>query len=448
MSFQPPKYSTAWQTAYTRDQAHKESGLHSSYSNLAIGVSVLIVWVFLVYFLAGKMDSLVFLNPRLKIAFGVALLVVIIIPFLIAYKRAGRFASEFLEEYYKPPEGNNLSKLIQYRLSGVPKFPPPLNFFFQFEYILVRDGVIVKSNQWPAWMSRHLGGPLILIIFDGCALYLERGNRFSRVVGPGEKIPFLEWYETIKYVVDLRPKVKTGSIDVWTKDGIHLRLEIQTECRIGDPRKKLPDPKLIYPYDPDAVKMAIERHAVRWGDRMNGEPEEFDWIASAWGQVTGIVPGYIGGRMLDDLLIADRHGGQILSPTAVQDIFDELNQKTRGFGVWVTDFQVLKVASPPEAESTLKELWKSEKQNRATIEDGKVKASMIRLKEEARAKAQHDLIAKIADGLSKDNSKDHIEPILMSFSRLLDESLEDPLMRAYLASEAFDTLEKIREMLK
>ena len=112
--------------------------------------------------------------------------------------------------------------------------------FSQFLYIIAKDGEIDKKDKWPAWSACNLGGPLSLIVFDGSALYLERGNRFSRVVGPGEKIPFLEWYETIKYVVDLRPKMKTDKFDVWTKDGIKIKFEIQIECRIGDPSKNDP----------------------------------------------------------------------------------------------------------------------------------------------------------------------------------------------------------------
>ena len=41
-----------------------------------------------------------------------------------------------------------------------------------------------NEGEWPAWMVRNIGGPLSLTVLDGSALYIERGNRFSRVVGP------------------------------------------------------------------------------------------------------------------------------------------------------------------------------------------------------------------------------------------------------------------------
>ena len=205
---------------------------------------------------------------------------------------------------------------------------------------------------------------------------------------------------------------------------------------------------MVYPYDPVAVKQAVERHAVRWPNRLEGEPSEFTWVDATWGQVTGIVPAYIGSRMLDDLFIADRNGGQILSPNAVQDIFKKLNQETQKFSVYVTDFQVSEVKLPPEVETSQKELWKAEKQSIVTVKEGQLIAFNIRSQEQTRAKAQHDLILNIADGLEKSQDGKYTEPLLLTFSRILDESLNEPLMRAYLAKETLETLEKIKEMLK
>jgi len=98
----------------------------------------------------------------------------------------------------------------------------------------------------------------------------------------------------------LRPKVKVDSFNVWTKDGIQIKL---TDAYLPHwrPDKKDPGSELVYPYDPIAVKKAIERYALRWPNLWKNQ-----WIhpgsTQVWGQVTAIVPGYIGSRMLDDLL--------------------------------------------------------------------------------------------------------------------------------------------------
>jgi regulator of protease activity HflC (stomatin/prohibitin superfamily) len=356
------------------------------------------------------------------------------------------FSTRFFSEFYRPPDGVIPSKLINYRLFGRLKLPPPLNMFSQFKYVIVKDGQIEKPDKWAAWASQHVGGPITLIVFDGCALYLERGNRFSRVVGPGNKIPFLEWYETIKYVVDLRPKVKVDSFNVWTKDGIKIKLTARVTCRIGDPIKKDPGSELVYPYDPIAVKKAIERYALRWPNPLE-EPSEFTWIDAVWGQVTGIVPGYIGSRMLDDLLMAERQSGQILSPEAVKELIGKLNQASNGFGVYVLDFQIQNIEVPARVTKQQEENWKAERQGMATVIDGQAKAFNIRSREKARAEAQRDLILAIADGLEKNTSGNYAEPLLLSLSGVLDESLQDPYIRATIAGETLDTLEKLQKIL-
>ena len=91
--------------------------------------------------------------------------------------------------------------------------------------------------------------------------------------------------------------------------------------------------------------------------------------------------------------------------------------------------------------------WEAERQSIATIIDGRAKAFSIRTREEARAEAQRNLILAIAEGLEKNRSKQFAEPLLLSLSGILDESLQDPLARSYLAKESLDTLEKLQKLL-
>jgi regulator of protease activity HflC (stomatin/prohibitin superfamily) len=369
---------------------------------------------------------------------------------LQVFKRVGksayRTAKQFFREFYLPPEMVKPADVIKYRISSRIKLPMPFSEWFssfsQFKYILVQNGQFLKNDEWPAWLAQNIGGPILLIVFDGSALYIERGNRFSRVVGPG--VSYLERYETIKYALDLRTKIKTDKIEVWTKDGIVVKLTIQIEYRIGDPKNT--KSHLIFPFDPEAVKKAVERYALRWQDPTK-EPSEFTWEDAVWGQVTGIVPAYIGSRFLDDLLVADRKGGQILAPDAADEIFNRINDSTNTFGVFVTDFQIVSIELPQEVMHHYVKYWEAERQSLATMIDGKAKAFNIRVHEKVRADAQKDLILAIADGLKK-NDKRLTEALLLSLSEVLDHGLSDPYMRSYTAKETLDTLEKLKNMLE
>jgi len=441
--------SDEWQTAYTRDQAHRDSG---SRGNRFLGGIILcslisLTYIYIVYYTTLQEAIKEYQPTTQKIIPYLVFAVIFLLFMSLSILPSMRIASSFFREYYRPPEKAVPSKIINYRLFGKSKLPPPLNLFIQFDYLLIRDGEITPKDSWTAWCAQNLGGPLMLIIFDGNALYLERGNCFSRVVGPGDKVPILEWHETIKYVVDLRPKIKDGTFDVWTKDGISIKLTVQIECRIGDPAQNDPSANLVYPYDPAAIKKAIERYSVRWPKRLEGEPEEFTWIDAAWGQVTGIVPGYIGGRMIDDLLVAKRNGGQILSPSSMQELFERLNNATKSFGVYMIDFQIIKVEMPKEVLEHQTEHWKAEMQSASTINDGEAKAYTIREHEKAKADIQRDLITTIAEGLEKNKDGQFSESMLLSLSNALDESMRDPLTRAYLARETLETLAQIKKML-
>ena len=159
------------------------------------------------------------------------------------------------------------------------------------------------------------------------------------------------------------------------------------------------------------------------------------------------MPGYIGSRMLDDLFIAKRNGGQILSPNAIHEIYEKLNGATNVFGVYITDFQILETKLPEVVEKHQREFWQAEKQSATTIIDGQSKAFRIRAREKARADAQYDIIVAIAEGLKKNKDGEFTEPVLLSLSGVLDESLREPLTRAYLAKETLDTLEQLQKIL-
>ena len=461
MKVPDPKQPGDWQTAYTRDDAHRDSEKFDGNFTLPLWLCALFALTYFLLWMARQnyLTSIIQwaigrYGSYWSLGFGLVLIVALVTVLFPTLIRMISFpiAMAFFTEFYRPPEGINLEKIIEYRLWGKPKLPWLFSMFSQFEYLLIQDAKIIKADEWPAWMAQNLGGPIMLVVFDGCALYLERGNRFSRVVGPGEKTPFLEWYETIKYVVDLRPKIRNGTFETWTKDGIKINVTAQIECRIGNPAKKPSSPKLLYPYDPEAVKKAVERYALRWPNRLTGDPEEFTWIDAAWGQVTGIIPGYIGSRMLDDLVMAERVGGQILSPESLKNLIDKLNGATNGFGVYLTDFQILKIEFPPEVYEYQNKQWEAEKQSLATAADGDAKAHRIRVHEKMRADAQRDLILTIANGLHQNQDQQlmedqFIEPLLLSLSGLLDESLKDPISRADLARQKLESLEELQKIL-
>jgi regulator of protease activity HflC (stomatin/prohibitin superfamily) len=443
-----------WPNAYSRDQAYRDKGKMNQVTSMAILVGIILFDGYIAIRLVPRLGFGI--NATSPLQFIVVLLILILVTvlvtlfvfllFVVIHTGAASFASRLMAEFYQLPSDFPIMKMITYRLFGKMKLPPPLSILTSFKSITFKDGQIFKGDEWVKWSAENLGGPATLTVFDGCALYLERGNRFSRVVGSGNKPPFLEWFETVKYVVDLRPKIKEDSFEVWTKDGIKVKLTARIVGRIYGPVQQPADTDLLYPFDPIAVKKAVENLTLR-RTNPNKEPEECNWFDAAWGQVTSIVPSYIGSRWLDDLLIADRKSGQILAPEVVKKLVEKLKKATGQFGVEILDFQIQQIEIPAKVAEQQKENWKAIRQVLATKNDGKAKAFDIQSREQARAEAQKDLILAIAAGLEINKSRGFSEPLILSLSGILDESLQDPLIRATIAGETLDTLEKVQKML-
>lgn len=444
MAFPYPEKPSEWQTAYTREQAHLDSERRETSLDLVVLATIPIISLLALYLFRneGIRRNIDTIREWLLVILGFFLVALII--FIVIKSIALRLSGNFLREFYQPPEYVYPLKLIQYRLSGVPRLPPPLSALWRFSSVTAKEGKIDKPDEWPAWMTQNMGGPIVLVVFDGCALYLERGNRFSRVIGPSEKLPFLELYETIKEVVDIRPISDDKSMKAWTQDGINIEVKVHIECRIGDPAKS--SEGLVYPFDPEAVKKAVERTSVRMPDgktlvEMNG-------VDLVWGQVTSLVVDYIGSRKLDALLLVELDAGPILSEDATENLLQTLNQKTQEFGFYVTNLQITHIEPPPDIEEQRKQNLKAEMQSLATIIDGQARASSIRVVEKVRADAQRDMILAIAEGLDKDKTRQFTETLLLSLYGILDESLEDPLVRPMLAQENLEALERLKSFLE
>ena len=73
---------------------------------------------------------------------------------------------------------------------------------------------------------------------------------------------------------------------------------------------------------------------------------------------------------------------------------------------------------------------------------------LIRTNEEARARAQRDLIVAIAKSLGQvDAAHFPDEPLLLSLSGILDQGLRDPLVQSYMARGTLDALKKLKDLL-
>jgi hypothetical protein len=357
----------------------------------------------------------------------------------------------YARAFYNLPEETRIFSLIQRRLMGIPPLPPPLSAFMRYPFVVIKEPQDLGKDHWIRW----LGGPATLVIYDGLAFYLERGSRFSRVVGPGSPpMPFLDRHETVKAVIDLRPQVRTDGMNPWTKDGIQVEMKIRMECQINASEEARANSRnLVYPFDPIAVKQAVEYTSVK----RNAETKELyesDWLDGIWGQVSGYLARHISCHSVDEIALAEIKDvgpseGNLQTFQLAKDHIDMINQdlSTRRCGSHVNNIHVT-LKFPKEVEEKRIAYWKSERNRITVIQESKAEADGIRVRQEARATAERDMLNAIMERLKRVSPDNLTEPLLLSLTGILENNIDDPLIRPLIAKQSLDLLEKLRDILK
>ena len=305
------------------------------------------------------------------------------------------------------------------------------------KFIIINSTRLDPPDHWSKW----LGGPAYLVVYDGFAAYLEYGNRFNAVVGAQVPIRELDPRETIKAIVDLRPQFRNFEVNGWTKDGIKVILGVRVESRIGSnysPEKD--DPRLLYPFDSPSVQRAVEYTAVR---EHEGKLVEVDWCERVTGRIRGLLAHHITSRRLDELFLTDRGDKQVLSADVLRQLLEEVNNGLRDAGIHVSNIQITGTQIPEDVYGQRLDVWKSGKDSTVTRIRGEAHAYEIRVGEEARARAQRELILSITRSLAGINPGQYAEATLLSLSKVLDQGLKDPLVRTFMARDTIALLEEL-----
>ena len=198
-------------------------------------------------------------------------------------------------------------------------------------YLVVSDTKLQSSNHWSTW----LGGPASLIIYDGFAVYLERGNCFSRVVATSTIID-MDPRETMKAIREpLHPEIRTGRVNAWTKDGIRIKIKMRVEFQIEPGVSESPlDDKLVYPLN--RITVHLKRSNIPLSGPKMEDKQESDWCDGTMGAVAGVMGRHICGRRMDELFTSNGGGVQMLSPIVIKGMINSANTsltRDAGFGL-------------------------------------------------------------------------------------------------------------------
>jgi hypothetical protein len=441
----------------------------------SLGFGFIISTIYLIFFLYFLSNKYTLMNRNPAVLILIAGFLILISPILLEFiflRIVSGMSKKFTKSFYNisdEAEGVNVGRLIQRRVFGVPPMPGFLGSFISYPFIVVDKDKLEDKFSW----AYSLGGPAKLIIYDGFAVYLERGGKFSRVVGSG--IAFLERYETLRDIIDLRPQIKDIQISAWSKDGIKVNVHVHLECQIlsaldAESSRRMDtsqEPgKRVYPFNDQAVQAAVETASVRLDK--DKQPEKYDWVAGVCGNIEGQIRMHVYGNTINDLLRGEldqqtfpnvgkqsfqetdngKPSTQLLSIELRDLIQTRVNKDNERLGARLINLQVTKVDKSGIVDHQWIENWEAEWKSINTITAGETTAYRIRIQEKAHAEAQKDMILAIAESLEKMDAEKMREPLLLSLSGMLENSLVDPYVRAALPKEAMETLEKLQSFLQ
>ncbi len=389
----------------------------------------------------------------------------LIVPFLVVFfiftRIARGQASEIIRKFHNLPHEHNLSGLLKRKMFGVPPVPAPLNTLIKYPFVTLKEAQDIKEYEWTRWY----GGPATLVIYDGVAVYIERGNKFSRVLGPGLPMPVLERYETIKAVVDLRPQIRDKSVTAWTKDGIEVKLNAKAEFQIAssDEAKRQSvvlekdggKTHLIYPYDPDQVKIIVDRTAVHF-DQKTKLLSESAWDMTAMGTITATIKSYISSQSVDELLLDEKKSPQYSSLSVDKELKQKIEKNLKKAGAKLISLQITEF-SPIDDEifQGLQEYWDAKKEKEKALRRGEAEAETIRAKQRSQTEAYQELLNTITEnlteinqGTSQPDAERFTEASILVLTQVLEKNLNDPLLGSFVASQGLKTLAMLKKQLK
>jgi len=129
-------------------------------------------------------------------------------------------ASRFIRTLYDTKDVQEAHGALHHNVFGMTA-PAPL--------LIVKEGdVDVGAGS----LLDRIGGRGFLIVYNDTALVLERGGRLTRVVGPC--LGFLDRFERIWEVIDLRPQRWVLTDNAMTKEGIPISCEADITFKIDD----------------------------------------------------------------------------------------------------------------------------------------------------------------------------------------------------------------------
>lgn len=370
------------------------------------------------------------------------------LPMVVALAAVFMAATSFLNKVYDIQSLRDAYRFLHRLLFGSWYFGP---------YLLIKEGKVARGADT---VLHKVGGPGFLVIYNDSAVVTERAGRLYRILATNlpkrQNYPYLEPFEKIWEIVDLRPQQWTFPVRAMTRDGILVVCEADIRFKIDD-RVPGPDGQLVpksptdeepYPFTPEAVFKAATARWIREPD-FQGPP--MDWRGRVVvGFTEGILRNILAEYRLDWLLGPVKEGDPHPREVIRERLHRELEAEAPKVGARILDVQLGEIKVEDEQISAQWiEAWRAEWESRTTAARVEGEAELLRI-EATRARAQAEMVITLIRELQSAAVGDREVQSYLLAARLA-EALRwmsyDPFTRAFLPPESLRTLQRLQQLL-
>ncbi|MCX7681651.1 MAG: SPFH domain-containing protein [Anaerolineae bacterium] len=391
-----------------------------------------------------------------------------LLPAFVALAVVPWVASHFIRFLYDTKDLREAHKFLQNNLFGMDSLRP---------LMVVRGGQIITAG---GTLCDRVGGRGALIVYNDSAVVTEKGGRLCRVIG-GPYFGFLEAFERVWEVVDLRPQRWVYTVEAMTRDGIPVACEADITFKIddryideaghvrikapSDAEVELPDDVAIaaklestgigkpLPYTEEAVFRAATGLWVRI--KQPDHPEQIrKWTGRVViGDVEGILRNIIAGYRLDWLIQSSSPGRKLPR----EEIRDQLRQRLEEaypvgnpIGVRILDVDLGKIdLKDKKIYTQWIEAWNAEWERRKLEGEAEGEAELARLNA-AQVQAQAEMVLTLVEAIRPlVATKQDVSPYLiaMQFVETLRWMAYDPFKRMFLPPEVMRTIRELERVV-
>lgn len=278
-------------------------------------------------------------------------------------------------------------------------------------------------------------------------LALEKRGRFQRPAGPG--FIMLSAGESVRTVIDLRPHVRSQTVQANTRDGIPVQTDLFVTFRV---RQNPPEADLQYPYDRDAIFHIAYASSVRQGEEVRPWTEQVCPCAAA------LLSQELLRHNLDDLYrISD---SDIVPLENIQhNVRKALQPEMERQGIQGIELLSVTVSDPVLSADVVNERlknWQARWQQEIDLRRAQGDAEVMRRIKKARARVQIEIVESIIqniEAMHRSETADLADIVMLRMIQVLEEAMSDASVQALVPESimgglVWDTSRQLRTWTK